>query len=202
MDPETILQFWFGKNLDAPDRVAELSALWFGSSPAFDERIGARFGELPSLAAEGRFAAWRAAPRSSLALVLVLDQLPRNLYRGGPRSFAFDHLAVGVARTAIAWRFDQKLHPLQAAFFYMPFEHAEALALQQLAVERFRCLVDRAPRPLHEVFRSFLDYALRHQDVIRRFGRFPHRNRILGRPSTDEEQAYLAAGGETFGGRR
>jgi uncharacterized protein (DUF924 family) len=200
MDPERILQFWFGESLDDPDLVEERCRLWFGRNPAFDEEIRQWFGQLPTLAAEGRLSSWMAAPRSSLALALVVDQFSRNLYRGSFRSFALDHLAVQVAETAIGYRFDHRVAPLQAAFFSLPLEHAESLVLQQRSVERFRNLRDRAPRPLHQVFDGFLDYAVRHLAVIRRFGRFPHRNQVLGRTSTTEELAYLAGGGETFGG--
>lgn len=199
MDHESILRFWFGDNLDAPKQVAERCSLWFGCNPAFDEQIRQKFSDFPTLAAAGRLSDWRLAPRSSLALVLVLDQFPRNLHRGSPLAFAFDPLAVEIADTALANGFDRDLHPVEAAFFYMPLEHAEDLVLQTCAVELFRGLLERASTPLKKVIGGFLDYAVRHREVIRRFGRFPHRNQVLGRSSTAEETAYLESGGETFG---
>jgi uncharacterized protein (DUF924 family) len=202
MDPESILQFWFGKNLEDRKQIAARCNLWFGNNPDFDESIRQRFGDLPDLAVGGRLVSWLSSPRSSLALTLILDQFPRNLFRGCPRAFAFDRQAVEIAKTAIGYRFDLKVHPLEATFFYMPLEHAESSALQELAVEKFRRLRDRAPRHLQEIFTGFLVYAVAHRAVIRRFGRFPHRNEMLGRTPNAEERAYLAGGGETFGGGR
>lgn len=203
MDPESLLQFWFGDNLDDPQRVAERCGLWFGNHPSFDEQIRQRFGDLPAKGAEGWLVAWQQEPRTFLALVLVLDQLPRNLYRGEPAAFAFDRMAADLAVTAIARRIDTFVHPVEAAFYYMPLEHAEDVVLQDRAVELFERLCKRAPPSLHKVMLGFYDYALRHRRVIRRFGRFPHRNAVLGRSSTPEEEDFLNSGGETFGsGRR
>lgn len=203
MDPESLLHFWFGDNLDDPQQVAERCSLWFGNHPSFDAQIRQRFGDLPARGAEGRLVAWQKEPRMFLALVLALDQLPRNLYRGEAAAFAFDRMAADLAVTAIARRIDKKVHPVEAAFFYLPLEHAEDLVLQDRAVQLFERLCKGAPHALHKVLRGFHDYALRHRQVIQRFGRFPHRNAVLGRSSTPEEEAYLDRGGETFGsGRR
>ncbi len=200
MDPEEILLFWFGENPDDPECVAERCKLWFGRSPAFDALIRMRFGGYPRLAAEGCFESWQETPRFSLALVLVLDQFPRNLFRGTAESFAFDSFAVNVAKAAIDSGYDRQVRPVEAAFFYLPLEHAEDPDLQRQSVECFRRLIKHSPRSMYKVLKGFEDYAERHFAVIARFGRFPHRNRILGRSSTEEERAYLAAGGETFGG--
>ncbi|MEZ4598860.1 MAG: DUF924 family protein [Syntrophotaleaceae bacterium] len=202
MDPETILQFWFGGALENREAMDERCKLWFGSNPYFDEQIRQRFGHLPYLAAEARCPAWISSPRSCLALALILDQFPRNLYRGQGRAFAFDRRAVECARTAIGFGFDRKVHPVEAAFFYLPLEHAENSSLQDLSVEKFRLLRKRAPRHLLTIFNGFYAYALAHRAVIRRFGRFPHRNAMLGRTSGPEEMEYLAQGGETFGSGR
>jgi uncharacterized protein (DUF924 family) len=200
VNAEDLLRFWFGRDLDSPDVVAARCRLWFSAPADFDEEIRARFAGLPGLAGQGLFDGWREKPRSCLALVLALDQLPRNLYRRSRQAFAFDARAVKVAEEALALGFDAAVHPLEAAFFYLPLEHAEDLVLQERAVELFGRLRERAPAGLLPVFQSFFDYAVRHRLVIRRFGRFPHRNVLLGRPSTGEERDYLAAGGETFGG--
>jgi uncharacterized protein (DUF924 family) len=137
-----------------------------------------------------------------LALVLVLDQFPRNLYRGNAQSFAYDSLAKEVAVAALGSRYDSELAPLEATFLYLPLEHCEEMEAQERCVSLFGKLVDRAPVDQRSQLESALSYAIRHREVIRRFGRFPHRNGILGRPSTAEELSYLASGGDTFGGAK
>ncbi len=200
VNPEDLLRFWFGRDLDSPVAVAARCRLWFSAPADFDEEIRVRFSELPELAEKGLLDGWREKPRSCLALVLALDQLPRNLYRRSRQAFGYDARAAKVAEEALARGFDTAVHPLEATFFYLPFEHAEDLALQEQAVELFGRLRVRGPAELLPVFESFFEYAVRHRSVIRRFGRFPHRNILLGRQSTEEERDYLAAGGETFGG--
>jgi len=196
---EEILNFWFGDSLDSLDAIAARKVSWFVQSDAFDRTIATRFGSLPERALRGEFDGWSREPRPALALVLVLDQLPRNLYRGNARSFEFDSKACEIALLAIEADFDQKLHPLEASFLYLPLEHSEDLLLQDRSVELFESLVSRAPVDLRPMFEQFSVYAIRHREVIRRFGRFPHRNAVLRRRSTREELAYLESGGETFG---
>ena len=128
----------------------------------------------------------------------MLDQFPRNLYRGSPRSFAYDSAALDVCRAALARGLDSQLHPLEAVFLYLPLEHAEDLAMQEQCVSLFCRLVARAPAQLSEQFESFAGYAERHHAVIEQFGRFPHRNAALGRQSTPAEISYLRSGGESF----
>jgi uncharacterized protein (DUF924 family) len=198
--PESLLSFWFGDELDSPEAVAERTQLWFAGDASFDGRVRERFADLPALAAAGRLDTWRKEARSSLALVLALDQLPRNLYRDGAQCFAYDSLAYELALAAIERGFDCELTALEASFLYLPLEHAEDPEAQERCVSLFRSLQDRAPPALRSHFESFLGYAIRHRDVIRRFGRFPHRNAVLGRASTEAEREYLESGGETFGG--
>jgi uncharacterized protein (DUF924 family) len=197
-DPEDLLGFWFPAPLDDPATVAERARLWFSLDADFDAEIRERFGALPARARAGGLDDWRRGPRSCLALTLVLDQLPRNLYRDTAECFAYDALAHELAQDALARGVDAALAPLEAAFLYLPLEHAEDPASQQRCVSLFRDLVSRAPAALRPQFESFVSYAVRHRDVIARFGRFPHRNRLLGRASTPQERAYLEAGGETF----
>jgi uncharacterized protein (DUF924 family) len=197
---EEILQFWFGDSLDSLAAVDARKESWFVQSDAFDRSIEARFGHLPGRALRGEFDEWSRDPRPALALVLVLDQFPRNLYRARARSFECDPKARGIALCAIDAGFDQKLHPIEASFLYLPLEHSEDLVLQDRSVELFRSLIPRAPLGLRTMFDQFLAYARRHREVIRQFERFPHRNAVLGRRSTPEELAYLESGGETFGG--
>ena len=196
---EEILRFWFGNSLDSRADLAVRNELWFVQSDAFDRAIEARFGSLPDRALSGEFDEWSRELRPALALVLVLDQFPRNLYRGQARSFGFDAKAREFALSAIDAGFDQSLHPVEASFFYLPLEHSEDLLLQDRSVELFGRLIPRAPLDLRPMFENFLAYADRHREVVRQFGRFPHRNAVLGRPSTREELAYLESGGETFG---
>lgn len=198
LEPESVLAFWFGDGLESAEALAERAGVWFAGDPSFDESIRERFESLPERALRGELDAWSRAPRSCLALVLVLDQFPRNLHRGTARSFACDPRAYGVALEALERGFDRELAPLEASFLYLPLEHAEDAEAQERCVSLFRELLERAPPELAPRFDAFLSYALRHQEVIRRFGRFPHRNAILDRPSTSEERAYLEAGGDTF----
>ena len=200
--PESVLGFWFGDDLDSPEIVAARCRLWFQGDPSFDERIRERFDTLPLRALGGGLDSWKQGARSSLALVLVLDQFPRNLYRGTVQCFACDPSAHEVAVAALERGFDTELAPLEATFLYLPLEHSEDMESQERCVSLFRNLLDRAPVELRPQFESFLEFAIRHREVIDRFGRFPHRNAVLGRPPTSEELSYLASGGDTFDGSK
>lgn len=159
---------------------------WFAKDAAFDQRFGERFLSLHEAAVRGELAAWETSAEGALALVLLLDQFPRNAFRGTPRMYTTDRLARGVADVAIGAGFDRTAPPELQVFFYLPFGHSEDLADQQRAVALCRRL-----GPPH------LGHAERHCEIVRRFGRFPHRNVILGRATTAEEQAYLDNGGYT-----
>lgn len=186
-DAERILTFWFA---DGPDTWRDA---WFKRDDAFDAAIREGFGTLVLPAREGRLDGWAATPRGALALLLLLDQFPRNLFRGGAEAFASDPHAQEVARRAVLRdRLDLALPPSGRVFLYLPFEHSEAMADQDLSVALFEGLRDI---PLHARPDGTIDYAWRHWRVIRRFGRYPHRNAALGRESTPAEQAWLAAGG-------
>jgi uncharacterized protein (DUF924 family) len=175
-------------------------ALWFEGSRDFDREIAERFAPAIELAAAGELDDWHGDARSALALVLCLDQFPRNVFRGSSLAFESDALALEVALASIAVGHDSELPPLAASIFYLPLEHAEDLAQQELGVELFEALEQRAPVELADLFASFCNFARRHREVIRRFGRFPHRNAVLGRVSSDAEERYLRAGGDDFGG--
>jgi uncharacterized protein (DUF924 family) len=158
---------------------------WFARDDAFDTELRTRFLDAHLAAARGEREAWRDTPDGALALVLLLDQLPRNLFRGSAQAFASDALARADAERAIAAGFDLRVDPALRVFFYLPFEHSETLADQDRSVASI-AMVDDA---------DYLHYAQAHRDVIRRFGRFPHRNAALGRSNTPEEQTWLDAGG-------
>jgi uncharacterized protein (DUF924 family) len=199
---ESVLEFWFGDDLESPEVVEEFSSRWFAPDASFDALIRERFGDLPARAHAGEFDSWREEPRSGLALVLILDQFPRNLYRGTAQCFAYDSAALKVAEEALGRRFDDALAPVEAAFLYLPLEHSEDLARQDRCVALYRSLLDRVSIGLRPRFEAFLAYALRHREVIGSFGRFHHRNALLGRSATSAEQSYLESGGDTFGGGR
>ena len=190
-----ICSFWFEDCLESPERAATRMMQWFGGSEELDERIRADFAELPDRALEGEFDGWTSDPRGALALVLILDQFPRNLFRGSAKAFAFDARALEVALDAIRRGLDEVLHPIEEIFLYLPMEHSESLELQKRSVDRFEALEARGSDELRPLLGQSSEYARSHRDVIRRFGRFPHRNATLGRESSPAELDYLESGG-------
>jgi uncharacterized protein (DUF924 family) len=183
---EEILEFWFGRPGDPEfDKGREV---WFKPSRRFDEDIRTRFFADYEAARKGVYDAWMGDARSCLALIVLVDQLPRNLFRDSPRSYESDDKALGIARHAVARGFDKPLRPIERAFLYLPFEHAEDLAAQQQGVALFQGLGNAEQ----------LEYAEQHMRIVKRFGRFPHRNAILGRTSTPEEVEFLRGPNSTF----
>jgi uncharacterized protein (DUF924 family) len=201
LDPDDILQFWFGDASETPAQAESRLSLWFEGSPEVDERIRERFGAAVAAAARGEHDPWGHAPRPALALVVLLDQFPRNIWRGTSRAFAQDPQALGVARQAVAAGFLYELAPIERPFLTLPYQHAESLAAQRESVRLCREIAATAPPEWRAILETFPHYAERHLEIIARFGRFPHRNALLGRASTPEEKAYLDGGGETFGQR-
>jgi uncharacterized protein (DUF924 family) len=189
----SVLQFWFGGDAPGEGAYGQQRRVWFKKDPAFDAAIRDRFLDDYEQAAAGGYDPWRSQPRSTLALLLLLDQFPRNLFRGEGRSYATDAYARQVTNGAIAQGFDALLLPVERVFLYLPLEHSEDPEDQARSVQYFEQLVAVAPD-----LASTLDYAYRHQAVIDRFGRFPHRNAILGRASTPEELAFLQQPGSRF----
>ncbi len=199
-DPRSreVLAFWFGDSADDATVIGEQGPLWFRGGDAVDAQIRDRFAVLRDDAVAGLLDAWSATPHGQLARVILVDQFSRNLFRDDPRAFAHDALARQWADAALDAGSDCLLRPIERVFLYLPLEHSEALADQQRSVRAFTALLDDVPAPLHDAFANYLDYARRHHDVIARFGRFPHRNAILGRPSTAEEVEFLQQPGSTF----
>ncbi|HLU77850.1 MAG TPA: DUF924 family protein [Burkholderiales bacterium] len=189
-DWQRVLDFWFG-TADMPG-YGQPRPEWFRKSDAFDETIRERFESTYEAAARGELVHWQDVPESALALVIVLDQFPRNMYRGTPRAFAADPLALSVARHIVAQGWDRSMKPVERLFVYLPYEHAEDMAMQRESVRLFETLRDD-PQSV-----GGIDYAWRHYEIIERFGRFPHRNAILGRPSTPEEIEFLKQPGSSF----
>jgi uncharacterized protein (DUF924 family) len=187
MNADDVLDFWFqgDPNLFRRER-------WFKRDDAFDAQIRDRFGLAVEAALDGALDPWADTPEGMLALVIVLDQFPRNIHRGSYLAFAGDAHARHIAGDGVAGGVDALLTPVQRCFVYLPFEHAEDLADQDFSVRLFETLAGEPQ------LAGSIDYARRHRDVIRHFGRFPHRNAALGRPSTLAEQEYLAEPGSGF----
>jgi len=200
-----VRDFWFGRQPFTAETVNRRMQLWFGLGASDkllqqrDEFIRTKFGTLVDRAARGELDAWADSPRRLLSLILLLDQFPRNIYRGTARAFAQDQQALALTLGGMQSGADAALDVVQRIFFYMPLQHAESAEAQDESVAAYRRLLAESPQELRNVFESCVKYADLHRDVIRRFGRFPHRNRVLGRPSTAEEEAYLNSGGERFG---
>ena len=195
---QALLGWWFGQGGTAREIVAQQQRLWFGYRPEQDDQARERFGDLCEQSLAGGLQEWADDGHGWLALILLLDQLPRMIHRGTPRAFAGDPRARQLLRDGMAQGRDRQLAPIERVFVYLVLEHAEQLDDQELAVARFTALRDQAAAEDRPAFDDFLDYAERHHAVIARFGRFPHRNAILGRASSDAEQAYLAQPGAGF----
>ncbi|HKY62867.1 MAG TPA: DUF924 family protein [bacterium] len=176
--PRDILDFWWGEAADK----------WWSKDPAFDGEIRRRFEPTLRAAARGELDSWREEPESCLAYILLLDQFSRNIYRDSPQAFAQDRLALAASLEGQRRGFDQRLRPEQRIFFYMPMEHSEDREIQAQALQAFGSLGQG----------ENLDYARGHAQIIERFGRFPHRNKILGRESTPEEEAFLKEPNSAF----
>ena len=199
MTPEEVHEFWFADALQDAAKAAQRMGVWFRPSQEIDQDIRRRFASALPLAGRGLLAAWEAQPRSCLALILVLDQFPRNIHRGRATAFAYDAQALQVTKRGIAAGHLQTLTTIEEAFFLMPFQHSEALASQREGIVLFQQMRARAPGEWRPVAESVFHYARLHLDIVKRFGRFPHRNAILGRASTPEELEYLASSNEAFG---
>ena len=199
-----VLEFWFGRGPWDAARLAERSAFWFGgddpaATAAHDAAVREKLEPLLELAARGEFASWAASPRRRLALIILFDQVPRNAYRGTAAAFAFDREALSLTVEGLQFAADAALEPLERLFFYLPLEHAESLEAQETAVASLDRLAGDAPEHLREYCVYCAGFARGHRDIIAKFGRFPHRNAVLGRESTAAEIEWLAAEGARFG---
>lgn len=198
MTPDTVVQFWFGEQ---PSGISDKQhqQRWFAGGPGFDREIARLFGPLIDQALAGELDDWTGRPAGRLALVLLLDQFTRNVYRRDPRAYAGDARALTLVLDGLARGEDKVLTLSERLFFYLPLEHAEDLCCQCLSVACFEALAGEFPTMHSTMGTQALDYARRHRDIIYRFGRFPHRNAILGRCDTEQEAHWLANGGERFG---
>lgn len=196
--PQDVLAFWLGAWPIDHAAMLRVQPRWFAKDEAFDAELRARFGATLEAARAGRLDAWAADAEGRLALLIVLDQFTRNAWRGRPDSFSGDAQALALALEGIERGHDQAVPPMARIFCYLPLEHAEDADLQARSVALFEALAGAPDAQPRAFFEATLDYARRHQDVIARFGRFPHRNAVLGRVSTPAEQAYLAQPGAGF----
>lgn len=197
--PQAVLTFWFaGVGADV-SAVKARNKVWYSVNPAFDDEIRTRFGALVEAAAQGELKLWKLSAAGTLALILVCDQFPRNIFRATPRAFALDQRAQALARDGVAQGIDRELGIVERSFFYLPFEHAEDRDAQAQSLRSFEQLHADAPQEFHAFTADALHWARDHHDIVTRFGRFPHRNLILDRASTPDEIAFLKGTYNNYG---
>lgn len=196
--PIVILDFWFGHDTNDAAVAKKQAALWWAKNAEVDADIKNRFEANVLAAVAGSLDAWTETPFGRLALILLTDQMPRNIYRDTPQAFALDPLARGWCKGGLEQRLDLQLRLIQRVFYYLPLEHSESLDDQQLSLQLYGELAKAVSPDLKPVFDGYLDYAQRHHAIIERFGRFPHRNRILQRESTPAELEFLQQSDSAF----
>ncbi len=194
VDHQQILNYWFGTEQDDLAVIKQQTGLWFGKNEQTDQQIRQLFEPMIDAVVCDR----RLPVQQSLAQIILLDQMTRNIYRNQGRAVAFDPLSLQMVQEGLARGEDRQLRPVERVFYYLPLEHSERLTNQNRSVELFQALADEVPEAWQEAFEGFLDYAIRHQVIIERFGRFPHRNVLLGRDSTPEELEFLTQPGSSF----
>ena len=195
---ETILRFWFGTATDDVEVAEECGKLWWKKNPQADAGIRERFSAVLDAAANGQRDDWLQDASGRLALIILTDQFSRNMYRDTPRAFATDNLALSWCKDGLEAGADRSLRPIERVFFYVPLEHSESIENQNRCVALFTALAASASEAQRKLFDGYVDYAVRHRDIIQRFGRFPHRNAILGRQSSAEELEFLQKPGSSF----
>lgn len=199
--PQSVNAFWFGADAGHADDavVAERqAALWWRKSAETDSAIRRRFEDVITEAAMGALDPWAQTPAGRLALILLTDQFSRNIYRDTKAAFGHDPLALAWCKEGLVRGDDARLRPIERVFFYLPLEHSESRPDQERSVALYRALSASVPPTQRAAFDGFVDFAVRHRDIVERFGRFPHRNRVLGRPSSPEELAFLEGPGSSF----
>jgi uncharacterized protein (DUF924 family) len=203
-EARSVREFWFGTLPLSGAQLQQRMHFWFGNQPTpvrreRDEAIGSHFAELLERAGSGALDSWADGPRRRLSLIILLDQFPRNIYRGSARAFAYDARALSLALSGMQSAADAALDVVERIFFYMPLQHAESREVQDESVAAYRRVLAEASADVHAFFASSLRSAEHHRSIIEQFGRFPHRNRVLNRPSTPEEEKWLARAGDSFG---
>ena len=196
---EEVRHFWFEDACTSPASLARHQARWFAPSDQLDRDIENRFGALPDAVRSGALSYRPDDAHDLLTVILILDQFPRQIYRNTPQAFAYDQQARAISGAMIEKSIFQVLTPVEQVFVFLPFEHSETLSDQLLSVQLHETLLQQAPQSYRSFLENALDYARRHHSIIKRFGRFPHRNAILNRGTNREEAGFLLAGGDTFG---
>ncbi len=198
-DIQRVLDFWFaGSGMDSP-RVDSRMERWFGVDDGLDSEISEKFGGLIQQASDHKLVDWAQTPEGRLALIILLDQFRRSIYRGSAEAFTLDHVALKLCIDGTVAGDHKKLTAMQRLFFFMPLQHAESVPVQKKSVSIFQALAEDATDTLRETFQTTAHFAELHHDIVVEFGRFPHRNKILGRQNTDAEATYLAGDSPAFG---
>lgn len=197
--PAEIIDFWLDDAVHSPEEALARHPTWYRCGPEFDAQIRSRFGAVVEQTLRGGLAEWESHPEGALALVITLDQFTRNLFRGTPEVYAGDARAWQVADACVATEAYQTLPVMGQVFLFHPFHHSERVAEQHRGVELVSALRDRVPAQWQTYLTRSVDGFSRHRDLVVRFGRFPHRNHVLGRADTPEEAEFLAAGADHFG---
>lgn len=196
---ETILSFWFKEQELSAPQIDRRMDIWFGEDPVFDREIEEEFADDVERACEGKLDHWAAEPHGRLALIILIDQFRRNIYRNSAEAFSKDRLALKLCVEGAVEKKDKSLTPIQRVFFYMPLQHVESAKVQAKAVELYNRLAESVSPTYQETFLTVAQFAELHKDIIDQFGRFPHRNKLLGRENTSEENEYLASDSPDFG---
>ena len=196
---DAILSFWFKQQELSAPQIDQRLNIWFGEDPVFDHECKKEFADDVENASAGRLDHWAHQPRGRLALILLLDQFRRNIYRNTAEAFAMDNAALKLCVQGAMEKKDKGLTPIQKVFFYMPLQHAESRKVQAKAVDIFNRLAEAVSPTYRETFETIAQFAELHRDIIEQFGRFPHRNQLLNRQNTPEEDEYLAGDSPDFG---
>jgi uncharacterized protein (DUF924 family) len=193
-----VLDFWFGSSTDSGAILKEKMKLWFVKDPENDQKMKSIFGYDVEKGSHGHYDNWSDTPEGRLGLIILLDQFSRNIYRNTPESFANDPKALMLSLEAIDEKIEKSLIPIYQVFYYMPLMHSEEISIQRKCVEMFKQLQSEVDDSLKKTIGGNIDYAIQHMKIVERFHRFPHRNAILGRASTEEEVEFLKEPGSSF----
>jgi uncharacterized protein (DUF924 family) len=196
---DEILSFWFKEQALSAPQIDHRMDIWFGEDPDFDDQIETAFADDVNSACKGKLDHWAAEPHGRLALIILIDQFRRNIYRNTAKAFSQDKLALKLCVEGAMEKKDKGLTPIQKVFFYMPLQHAESRKVQAKSVELYNRLAESVSPTYQETFLTVAQFAELHRDIIDQFGRFPHRNELLGRANTPEEDEYLAGDSPDFG---
>lgn len=194
-----IIDYWFGRVEETVMPTSNRNRIWFNGGRVVDDEIKEKFGDDFDKAVLGEYDHWDATPRGSLALVIILDQFSRNIHRDTPMAFTQDQKALDVCVRGIERQFDHAISLIERAFYYMPFMHSESIDMQQTSMRAYKMLVDLSFPEARPTFENFFEYAVKHFEIIEKYGRYPYRNTILGRESTPEEVEYIEKFGNPFG---